>query len=146
MKWNFNVYQADRTQVFHLIWWTEQHCQTTGVFSKWKVPIASSSSPLPCFIQSKVQKYFFCLVTQKEETRGKKINITLSMTLASKNLKGRISGEFLKDCFFVLFFGVFSTFFFFFFFPKSLTSNLVLFLFIFIFNFRKQTCFSQGNN
>lgn len=31
-------------------------------------------------------------------------------------------------------------------FCKSLTSNLFLFLFIFIFNFRKQTCFSQGNN
>lgn len=32
------------------------------------------------------------------------------------------------------------------FFCKSFTSNLFLFLFIFIFNFRKQTCFSQGNN
>lgn len=31
-------------------------------------------------------------------------------------------------------------------FHKTLTSNLFLFLFIFIFNFRKQTCFSQGNN
>lgn len=64
--------------------------------------------PLPflCPALSKARsKYTFTAFSQKKETRSKRINITLSMTLTSKNLKGRISGEFLKD--WVLFFNIF---------------------------------------